>query len=92
MAACRLAARGKSMADAGYNTEVESLRRLMQMQAPTQPTSPQHHGQASNGHTRLPPGFEPDEFVPARCSKKRSKQQVRVVLVWILSKQRALQL
>ena len=34
MAACRLAAKGKSMADSGYNSEVKSIQAFLSMQHP----------------------------------------------------------
>jgi kindlin 2 len=34
MAACRLAAKGKTMADAGYNSEVKSIQAFLSMQHP----------------------------------------------------------
>jgi len=33
MAACRLASRGKTMADSSYNSEMESIKKVLQMQA-----------------------------------------------------------
>lgn len=33
MAACRLASRGKTMADASYQSEVDSIKKLLQMQS-----------------------------------------------------------
>lgn len=33
MAACRFASRGKTMADASYSNEVESIKKMLQMQA-----------------------------------------------------------
>jgi kindlin 2 len=33
MAACRLASRGKTMADSSYNAEMESIKKVLQMQA-----------------------------------------------------------
>ena len=39
MAACRLAAKGKSMADSGYDAEVKSIQAFLSMQHPaSQPT------------------------------------------------------
>lgn len=32
MAACRLASRGKTMADSSYNNEVEAIKKMLQMQ------------------------------------------------------------
>ena len=34
MAACRLAAKGKTMADAGYDSEVKSIQAFLSMQHP----------------------------------------------------------
>ncbi len=34
MAACRLAAKGKTMADSGYNSEVKAIQAFLSMQHP----------------------------------------------------------
>uniref|UniRef100_A0A915B736 PH domain-containing protein n=1 Tax=Parascaris univalens TaxID=6257 RepID=A0A915B736_PARUN len=76
MAACRLASRGKSMADASYQSEVDSIKKLLQMQS---------GGSAQNGITKkksppvqLPPDFNVDEFVSQRYVRRaRSKQSLQ---------------
>lgn len=76
MAACRLASRGKSMADASYQPEVDSIKKLLQMQSA--------HGGAQNGSAKksppvhLPPDFNVDEFVSQRYVRRaRSKQSLQ---------------
>jgi len=87
MAACKLASRGKSMADGSYGTEVESLKRMLQMQAGrNQNGSSTGGGGAKNGQggkkqappVQLPSDFNVEEFVPQRYVKKaRSKQALQ---------------
>lgn len=62
MAACKLAAKGKTMADAGYLAEVENIRRLLDMQhpLPTQALPPQ----------AVPQDLNPDDYLPQRCIRK----------------------
>uniref|UniRef100_A0A914E7L5 PH domain-containing protein n=1 Tax=Acrobeloides nanus TaxID=290746 RepID=A0A914E7L5_9BILA len=75
MAACRLASRGKTMADSSYNTEVEALKKTLQLQS----------GKTQNGvqskqrvpSVQLPSDFNVDEFVSQRYAKKRSKQTLQ---------------
>uniref|UniRef100_F1KYS4 Protein unc-112 n=1 Tax=Ascaris suum TaxID=6253 RepID=F1KYS4_ASCSU len=78
MAACRLASRGKSMADASYQSEVDSIKKLLQMQSGVT-------GSAQNGTSKkkappvqLPPDFNVDEFVSQRYVRRaRSKQSLQ---------------
>ncbi|CAD5226053.1 unnamed protein product [Bursaphelenchus okinawaensis] len=74
MAACRLASRGKTMADATYSTEVENIRKVLQMQA----TPKEQNGQARQKRApsvQLPNDFNVEDYVAQRYVKKsRSKQ------------------
>jgi kindlin 2 len=75
MAACRLASRGKTMADATYNSEVESIRKMIEMQA----------GRNQNGTSKkllpsvqLPNDFNVEDFVSQRYVRKaRSRQSLQ---------------
>ncbi|KAH7701314.1 FERM central domain containing protein, partial [Aphelenchoides avenae] len=67
MAACRLAQRGKTMADASYNTEVESIKKNVSMQS----------GRSQNGVSKkrmpsvqLPSDFNTNDYVSRRYSGK----------------------
>lgn len=67
MAGCRLAAKGKTMADASYDAEVSSIRQFLQLQrpAPTPVLSPSQLD------------IEVDDFVAPRFLKKlKSKQAI----------------
>ncbi|KAK6043101.1 FERM central domain protein [Cooperia oncophora] len=77
MAACRLASRGKSMADSSYPQEVESIKNLLHMQSAT-------NGRSESGTARrstpvkLPSDFNVDEYVSQRYVRKaRSKQALQ---------------
>ncbi|KAK5973242.1 putative mitogen inducible protein product [Trichostrongylus colubriformis] len=77
MAACRLASRGKSMADSSYPQEVESIKNLLHMQSAT-------NGRSENSTVRrsapvkLPSDFNVDEYVSQRYVRKaRSKQSLQ---------------
>lgn len=69
MAACRLASKGKTMADSTYNTELQSIQAFLAMQqgqdsvTPTMPTDV--------------PDFQPENFVSQRYLKKYKRNQVR---------------
>ncbi|CDW58127.1 Unc 112 related protein [Trichuris trichiura] len=72
LAACKLAAKGKTMADSSYLTEVDSIRRLLDMQHPA-PSHPSH------GHSvTVPPiDFTPEEYLPLKYAKKiRTRQSI----------------
>lgn len=69
LAGCKLAARGKTMADSSYHTEVETIRRLLAMQHP----APVPVSRA----VVAPQDFNPEEFLPSRFVKKiRSRQSM----------------
>ncbi|KAI3422139.1 hypothetical protein GPALN_012672 [Globodera pallida] len=79
MAACRLASRGKTMADSSYNSEVESIKKVLQMQAgrvaATQ-NGTQQHKRAQP--VQLPTEFNSEEYICQRYGKRsgnRSLQQ-----------------
>ncbi|VDK76911.1 unnamed protein product [Litomosoides sigmodontis] len=76
MAACRLASRGKTMADASYQSEVDSIKKLLQMQSGVAGTQ----NNASKRHlaVELPPDFNVDEFVSQRYARRaRSRQALQ---------------
>ncbi|CAB3398750.1 unnamed protein product [Caenorhabditis bovis] len=76
MAACRLASRGKSMADASYQQEVESIKNLLRMQN----GSGNENGTASrkSNAVKLPNDFNVDEYVSSRYVRRaRSKQALQ---------------
>ncbi|VDO98019.1 unnamed protein product [Soboliphyme baturini] len=71
LAACKLAAKGKTMADSSFEIEVETIRRLLDMQHPSlNPDS------GVVPRVSVPPmDFNPNDFLPLRYTKKvRSKQ------------------
>ncbi|CAI5452021.1 unnamed protein product [Caenorhabditis angaria] len=76
MAACRLASRGKSMADASYQQEVESIRNLLKMQS----SNGNENGTLNRKATavKLPSDFNVDEYVSNRYVKRaRTKQTLQ---------------
>ncbi|VDN07026.1 unnamed protein product [Thelazia callipaeda] len=74
MAACRLASRGKTMADASYNLEVDSIKKLLQMQS----GGVQNNAAKNYPSVELPPDFNVDEFVSQRYARRaRSKQALQ---------------
>ncbi|VDO41094.1 unnamed protein product [Onchocerca flexuosa] len=76
MAACRLASRGKTMADASYQSEVDSIKKLLQMQSGVAGT--QNNASKKHHAVELPPDFNVDEFVSQRYTRKaRSKQALQ---------------
>uniref|UniRef100_A0A8R1TYG1 PH domain-containing protein n=3 Tax=Onchocerca TaxID=6281 RepID=A0A8R1TYG1_ONCVO len=76
MAACRLASRGKTMADASYQSEVDSIKKLLQMQSGVAGT--QNNASKKNLAVELPPDFNVDEFVSQRYTRRaRSRQALQ---------------
>ncbi|KAF8386789.1 unc-112, partial [Pristionchus pacificus] len=78
MAACRLASRGKSMADASYQSEVDAIKNLLKMQ------NANGNGRHENGtgpkkqSVQLPGDFNVDEYVSGRYVRRaRSKQSLQ---------------
>eukprot|EP00096_Caligus_rogercresseyi_P005049 TRINITY_DN1986_c0_g1_i1.p1 TRINITY_DN1986_c0_g1~~TRINITY_DN1986_c0_g1_i1.p1 ORF type:complete len:758 (-),score=259.79 TRINITY_DN1986_c0_g1_i1:769-3042(-) len=67
MAACRLAAKGKSMADASYDSEVKSIRAFLSMQHPA--SSPVINPSTLN--------VDVEEYVAARFLRKVPKSKLR---------------
>lgn len=69
MAACRLASKGKTMADSTYNTELQSIQAFLAMQQGSQdsvtPTRPSDV-----------PDFQPENFVSQRFLKKYKRNQI----------------
>ncbi|VDK25835.1 unnamed protein product, partial [Anisakis simplex] len=78
MAACRLASRGKSMADASYQPEVDSIKKLLQMQSGVSTGSQNGLNKKKSPAVQLPPDFNVDEFVSQRYIRRaRSKQSLQ---------------
>ncbi|KAE9556784.1 hypothetical protein FO519_000190 [Halicephalobus sp. NKZ332] len=75
MAACRLASRGKSMADASYNNEVEGIKRTLMLQ------SGKSNGADSKNRApavQFPSDFNPDEFLSQQYVRRaRSRQAIQ---------------
>lgn len=66
MAACRLASKGKTMADSSYDSEVQSILAFLSMQRPAQ-ASPVHPNQVD---------FQPEDFISPRYLKKLKTKQL----------------
>lgn len=60
MAACRLASKGRSLADSSYESEVQSIKSFLNMQKPA-------HAPAVSINPNL---IDPQEFLAPRFSKK----------------------
>ncbi|EJW86550.1 hypothetical protein WUBG_02538 [Wuchereria bancrofti] len=76
MAACRLASRGKTMADASYQLEVDSIKKLLQMQLGV--AGAQNSTLKKHLAVELPPDFNVDEFVSQRYARRaRSRQALQ---------------
>ncbi|XP_014677350.1 PREDICTED: unc-112-related protein-like [Priapulus caudatus] len=67
MAACRLACKGKTMADSTYESEVSSILAFLSMQAPAQTTAAVNPNQAD---------IQPEHFVAPRFLKKYKTKQI----------------
>ncbi|KAH8298661.1 hypothetical protein KR018_009876 [Drosophila ironensis] len=70
MAACRLAAKGRSLADSSYDTEVSSIRSLLQMQKPAQGAP----------LTINPRSVEPMDYLSPKMLRKLSSKAVQRIL------------
>lgn len=70
MAACRLACKGKTMADSSYDSEVSSILSFLSMQHPS-PTPVINPNQAD---------IQPEYFVAPRFQKKFKAKQVRLLI------------
>ena len=74
MAACRMAAKGKTMADRGYDTEVKSIQAFLSMQHPaSQPVI--------NPATL---DIQVEEYVASRFLRKM-KSKVKCVIKYLIS-------
>lgn len=72
MAACRMASKGRSLADSSYDSEVQSIKSFLSMQKPADRPS-----QASVN----PASIEPAEYLAPRFQKRlRGKQAVGRIL------------
>uniref|UniRef100_A0A915LCH1 PH domain-containing protein n=2 Tax=Meloidogyne incognita group TaxID=654580 RepID=A0A915LCH1_MELJA len=72
MAACRLASRGKTMADSSYNSEMESIKKVLQMQAGR---AKQQNGSSVDKRkvrqpVQLPPDFNTEEYASQRYVRR----------------------
>ena len=64
LSACRLAAQGRSLADASFESEVRAARELLQLQRPA----------AAPAISAASLDIDPDDYVPPRFAKRqRSK-------------------
>lgn len=70
MAACRLAAKGRSLADSSYDSEVSSIRSLLQMQKPAQGAP----------LTVNPRSVEPMDYLSPKMMRKLSSKAVQRIL------------
>ncbi|VDD89069.1 unnamed protein product [Enterobius vermicularis] len=76
MAAFRLASRGRSMADATYQSEVDSIKKLLAMQSGGKTSQLDNSRKAPP--VQLPPDFNVDEFVAQRYVRRaRTKQALQ---------------
>uniref|UniRef100_A0A0K0EMK2 PH domain-containing protein n=1 Tax=Strongyloides stercoralis TaxID=6248 RepID=A0A0K0EMK2_STRER len=73
LAACKLASRGKSMADASYNGEVEQIKKLLSLQSKT---SNGTLNKKRSQSVQLPSDFNVDEFISQRWIKRSRSKQV----------------
>uniref|UniRef100_A0A0N5A855 PH domain-containing protein n=1 Tax=Syphacia muris TaxID=451379 RepID=A0A0N5A855_9BILA len=77
MAGFRLASRGRSMADAAYQSEVESIKKLLAMQSGGELTT-RTDSFKKGPPVKLPPDFNVDEFVAQRYVRRaRTKQALQ---------------
>lgn len=70
MAACRLAAKGRSLADSSYESEVNSIKSFLNMQKPA-------HGAAVNVDPR---SIDPVDYLSPKMQKKMSSKSVQRIL------------
>lgn len=70
MAACKLASKGKTMADSSFESEVQSLQKLLSMQKTT--NSPEHKIETPNQLD-----INAEDFVSPRYFRKVKSKQVR---------------
>ncbi|BFZ07663.1 hypothetical protein BsWGS_10702 [Bradybaena similaris] len=67
MAACKLASKGKTMADSSYEAEVQALQTFLGMQHPV--VSPSHNS-TSSPSTPNQADIQPDDYIASRFFKK----------------------
>ncbi|KRX89776.1 Uncharacterized protein T4E_12188 [Trichinella pseudospiralis] len=70
LSACKLAVKGKTMADSSYIAEVENIRRLLDMQHPIA-----GHTSHGNSITVPPIDLTPEEFLPMKYAKRMRTRQ-----------------
>lgn len=70
MAACRLASKGRSLADSSYDSEVASIKSFLSMQKPAQ----------APAVTINPNNIEPNEYLSPRYAKKLKNKSVMRML------------
>ncbi|KRY31266.1 Uncharacterized protein T01_16277, partial [Trichinella spiralis] len=71
LSACKLAVKGKTMADSSYIAEVENIRRLLDMQHPIASHTSSH----GNSITVPPIDLTPEEFLPMKYAKRMRTRQ-----------------
>uniref|UniRef100_A0A914LXZ4 PH domain-containing protein n=3 Tax=Meloidogyne TaxID=189290 RepID=A0A914LXZ4_MELIC len=79
MAACRLASRGKTMADSSYNSEMESIKKVLQMQAGR---AKQQNGSSVDKRkvrqpVQLPPDFNTEEYASQRYVRRTGNRNLQ---------------
>uniref|UniRef100_A0AC35UG25 PH domain-containing protein n=1 Tax=Rhabditophanes sp. KR3021 TaxID=114890 RepID=A0AC35UG25_9BILA len=79
MAACKLASRGKSMADASYNQEVDQIKKLLSMQSTKTVTSNGNNSlKKRTNSVQLPNDFNAEEYISQKWIKRgKSKQSIQ---------------
>ena len=70
MAACKLASKGKTMADSSYDAEVQALQSFLGMQHPV--VSPTHNTSITPNQADI----QPEDFVASRFFKKIKSKSV----------------
>lgn len=78
MAACRLASRGKTMADSSYNSEMESIKKVLQMQAGRSAQNGNGtQAKKRNQPVQLPPDFSVDEYACQRYVRRTGNRNLQ---------------
>ncbi|KAF1750905.1 hypothetical protein GCK72_017456 [Caenorhabditis remanei] len=78
MAACRLASRGKSMADSSYQQEVESIKNLLKMQSANGNENGNNTASRKTNAVKLPNDFNVEEYISSKYVRRaKSKQSIQ---------------
>ena len=78
MAACKLASKGKTMADSTYEAEVQALQSFLGMQHPV--VSPTHNNSHNSNNVSINLEIQPEDYVAARFFKKIKSKSVSGLL------------